>query len=151
MIPYHKLLQYTRWEANPNELCIAALTNPRAAFLKLSSASTRARLSVESCMLRMCRQHTALRGSGPILFSAKSTTNFWIFCILAKPAARPRQPLSPRRSDVLGSNPSSPESCIMETGLLLSLRPSENSSRRTTLEPSSCCDPCVSPLGGSSA
>ena len=84
-----------------------------AAFLKLSSASTRERLSVESCMLRMCRQHTDLRGSGPILFSCKKTTNFWIFCIRAKPAARPRQPLSPRRSDVLGSNPSSPESCIM--------------------------------------
>ena len=76
MIPYHKLLQHTRWEANPNDLCIVALTNPRAAFLKLSSASTRERLSVESCMLRMCRQHTDLRGSGPILFSCKKTTNF---------------------------------------------------------------------------
>ena len=108
MIPYHKLLQHTRREANPNDLCIAALTNPRAAFLKLSSASTRERLSVESCMLRMCRQHSDLRGSGPILASSKTTSNFWIFCILAKPAARPRQPLSPRRSDVLGSNPKQP-------------------------------------------
>ena len=122
MIPYHKLLQHTRWEANPNDLCIAALTNPRAAFLKLSSASTRERLSVESCMLRTCRQHTDLRGSGPISFHCNSTSNFWIFCILAKPAARPRQPLSPRRSDVLGSNPSNPESCIMETGLLFGFR-----------------------------
>ena len=152
MIPYHKLLQYTRWEVNLNDLCIAALTNPRAACLKLSSASTHERLSVESCMLRMCRQHTDLRGSGPILVSSKTTSNFWIFCILAKPAARPRAAFIASAQRRAGLQPKAAQKVVSwKQGSSLSPRPSENSARRTTLEPSSCCDPCVSPLGGSSA